>query len=313
MLPLISIIVPFYNVENYLEGCLDSIVNQTYENLEIILVNDGSTDNSLKICKRYAKHDKRIKVIDKDHSGVAATRNAGLDAVTGEYIGFVDSDDFIDENMYMKLYNSMIENNCDMATCNFYRVYNDNCYIDYVFPYENVILNRKDAIKSILLDREIKVYLVTKLYPKKAFDNVRFPEGREYEDIDVSIKILENINSVIFVNEFFYYYVNREESIDNNYNEKNVKDSLEMAYFRYKHVKDKYDDLSLFNTVAMITRLYYTYFSIGDYNMLKEHLNIIKELNSDVKLFDEDDVVSTIGETILSEYKNIIQLLEIEN
>ena len=86
-----------------------------------------------------------------------------------------------------------------------------------------------------------------------------------------------------------------------------------MAYFRYKHVKDKYDDLSLFNTVAMITRLYYTYFSIGDYNMLKEHLNIIKELNSDVKLFDEDDVVSTIGETILSEYKNIIQLLEIEN
>lgn len=312
-LPLISIIIPFYNCENYLVRCLDSVASQTYNNLEIILVNDGSTDNSLEICERYLENDSRIKIINKEHGGVASARNAGLDAVTGEYIGFVDSDDYINENMYMELYNALIHNNCDVATCNFYRVYGEDYFVDYTFPYKNIILNREEAIKSILLDKELRVYLWTKLFPKKAFENVRFPEGREYEDIDVSIKTLENVDSIIFLNKFFYNYVNRVDSIDNNYDEKNVKDSIEMAYFRYKYVKDNYNDLLLYNVISLIERFHYTYINIDDYDLLKEYIYVIKELNDDIKLLNVDDIVFETGEVIWENYLNINQLLEIDN
>lgn len=312
-LPLISIIIPFYNCENYLVRCLDSVASQTYNNLEIILVNDGSTDNSLEICERYLENDSRIKIINKEHGGVASARNAGLDAVTGEYIGFVDSDDYINENMYMELYNALIHNNCDVATCNFYRVYGEDYFVDYTFPYKNIILNREEAIKSILLDKELRVYLWTKLFSKKAFENVRFPEGREYEDIDVSIKTLENVDSIIFLNKFFYNYVNRVDSIDNNYDEKNVKDSIEMAYFRYKYVKDNYNDLLLYNVISLIVRFHYTYINIDDYDLLKEYIYVIKELNDDIKLLNVDDIVFETGEVIWENYLNINQLLEIDN
>ncbi len=311
-LPLISIIIPFYNGESYLERCLDSVVNQTYSNLEIILINDGSTDKSLEICERYLKNDSRIKIISKKHGGVAMARNAGLDAVTGEYIGFVDSDDYIDENMYMELFNALIHNNCDVATCNFYRVYGEEYFVDHTFPYKNVILNREDAIKSILLDKELKVYLWTKLFSKKVFENVRFPDGREYEDADVSVKTLENVDSVIFLNKFFYYYINRIDSIDNSYDEKNVKDTIEISYYRYKHVKDKYKDLLLYNVVSMITRFYYTYINIENYDLFKEYIYIIKELNNDMKLLNIDEVISELdGEVIWDSYIHINQLLDI--
>ena len=325
MLPLISIIVPFHNVEKYLERSLDSIVGQTYENLEIILVNDGSTDNSLEICERYAKYDDRIKIVNIEHGGVSAARNAGLDAVTGEYIGFVDSDDYIVEDMYMELYNALNQNNCDMATCNFYRVYGDDYLVDYNSPEEVVILNTKEAVKSVLLEKEMKVYLWTRLCSKKVFDNIRFPEGRDYEDADVSIKVLENVDSIIFLNKFFYYYINRDDSIDNNYDKKNVKDSMEIGYLRYKYVKENYSDLLLYNVASMISRLYYTYTGaeeselLKDYNMLDDYKDIIEELNNDVKLFNEEDVIFEVsqiiedGIMIWEKYKDIIKLLDSDN
>jgi glycosyltransferase involved in cell wall biosynthesis len=313
MQPLISIIVPFYNVENYLVRCLDSIVNQTYKNLEIILVNDGSTDSSLDICKRYSKNDSRIKIVNKKHGGVSSSRNAGLDAVTGEYIGFVDSDDYIDENMYMELYNNLIENNCDIATCYFCRVYGDEFYTDYNFEFDKRIFNREEAIKSILLDKELRVYLWTKLYSKKAFDNVRFPINREYEDIDVSISTLEKVDKVVFINKILYFYVNRESSIDNNYNDKNVKDSLEMAYKRYKYVKDNYSDLSLYNIISMITRIVYTFIEMKDKDKIKEYLYMIKEVNDDVNLLDKKDIINEMGTYFIENFNYINNQLELNS
>ena len=118
MNPQISVIVPIYNVEKYLAKCIDSIINQTLTNIEIILVNDGSTDNSRKIIDKYDKKDSRIKVIHKKNGGQGSARNAGLDIAKGEYIGFVDSDDWIDSNMYENLYNAAISNNADIVVCN---------------------------------------------------------------------------------------------------------------------------------------------------------------------------------------------------
>ena len=313
MQPLISIIVPFYNVEDYLERCLDSIVNQTYKNLEIILVNDGSTDSSLDICKRYFNNDSRIKIVNKKHGGVSSSRNAGLDAVTGDYIGFVDSDDYIDENMYMELYNALIENNCDIATCYFYRVYGDEFYTDDNFEFDKIIFNREDAMKSILLDKELRVYLWTKLYSKKVFDNVRFPINREYEDVDVSISTLENIDKVVFINKMLYFYVRREFSIDSNYNDKNVKDSLEMTFKRYKHVKDTYNNLSLYNVVSMITRIVYTFDEMKDKDKIKEYLYIIKEVNDDVNLLDKNDIFNKLHTYFIEMFNYINDKLELYN
>lgn len=119
---LISIIVPVYKVENYLSKCLDSMICQTYKNIEIILVDDGSPDNSGKICDDYAKKDSRIKVIHKENGGLSDARNAGLKIATGKYIGFVDSDDYISVEMYEKLYNQAKKEDADIACCNYYRV-----------------------------------------------------------------------------------------------------------------------------------------------------------------------------------------------
>ncbi len=120
-MPKISIIVPVYNVENYLKKCLDSIVNQTFKDIEIILINDGSTDNSLNICKEYAKKDHRIRLINKPNGGLSSARNVGIDLSTGEYLGFVDSDDWIALNMYEKLYNLCKIFNADISQCKYIR------------------------------------------------------------------------------------------------------------------------------------------------------------------------------------------------
>ena len=116
---LVSIIVPIYNVEKYIKECIDSIINQTYKNLEIILVDDGSPDCCPKICDEYSKKDKRIKVIHKENGGLSSARNAGLDVAKGEYVSFIDSDDVVDEKFIETLYNLCIENNCDISECNF--------------------------------------------------------------------------------------------------------------------------------------------------------------------------------------------------
>ena len=117
--PLISVIVPVYNVENYLPRCLDSIINQTYTNLEILLVDDGATDNSGKLCDEYAQKDNRIRVFHKENGGVSSARNMGLDNATGEYIAFVDSDDYIDKCMYEIMLNSSVQNNADIVVCGY--------------------------------------------------------------------------------------------------------------------------------------------------------------------------------------------------
>lgn len=123
---LISIIIPVYNVEKYIGKCIDSLIKQKYDNLEIILIDDGSSDNSGEICDKYAKKDKRIKVIHKKNSGQADSRNIGISKASGKYIGFVDSDDYIDKDYYNRLYKTLVKNNADVVTCKYQNVYNDD-------------------------------------------------------------------------------------------------------------------------------------------------------------------------------------------
>ena len=162
---LISIIIPVYKVEKYLEKCIESVLKQTYTNLQIILVDDGSPDNCGKICDEYAKKDSRIEVIHKINGGLSDARNVGINRANGRYIGFVDSDDYIKEDMYEKLINLIKEYNADVSICNLYDVFDGK---EYVRNKDNGIheYSRIDILKEILLDKNIQSYAWNKLYKK---------------------------------------------------------------------------------------------------------------------------------------------------
>lgn len=213
----ISVIVPVYNVEDYLQECIDSILGQTYKNLEIILVDDGSTDNSSKICDIYEKKDNRIKVIHKENGGVSSSRNEGLKHVTGDYIGFVDSDDFIDNRMYEKLYNKIKEYDADIIKCNFVSV-KEGHMLETKSTGKSKLYNREEAMLNYMKEpykynKHFKVVLWDALYKKELFDNVEFPNGLLYEDGYVTPKVILKSRRLVHLDESLYYYRTNNQGI----------------------------------------------------------------------------------------------------
>lgn len=176
--PKISIIVPVYNVEKYLERCLDSILSQSFNAFELILVNDGSTDNSYKICEKYSYNDKRIKLINKENGGLSSARNAGIEASQGEYIGFIDSDDYIDKFMYEILYNYAEKNKSDIVICKYKKVdanFGMNENLNY--NVEEINYSNFQALNQLYEENNIEfVVMWNKLYKRSLFDNIKFPD-----------------------------------------------------------------------------------------------------------------------------------------
>lgn len=214
--PLISVIVPVYKVEDYLERCVDSLRNQTYQNLEILLIDDGSPDNCPAMCDQFAAQDSRIKVIHKQNGGLADSRNTGLDAATGDLIAFVDSDDWIAPDTYEELI-SMLQNHpqLDIACCAAARVRGDE-EVEIAFSYypTGTILPGREVTRRILLD-EIGSQAVKGLYKQSCWDGVRFPLGRLYEDIPTTYKAFMKAKEVGFIDKPFYKYRMNDESISN--------------------------------------------------------------------------------------------------
>ncbi len=244
----VSVIVPVYNVEKYLSKCLDSLVNQTLQEIEILLVNDGSLDNSEKIIEKYLKEYQNIKYLKKENGGISSARNYGLKYATGEYIGFVDGDDYVTYDMYEKMYEKAKSSDFDMVACD----------LNYVYPNRNMIVS--SGIKEDTKDIN-KVYLnnypsvCNKLFKKSVIENMKFKVGVRFEDVEFIYRILSRIKSVGVIHESFTQYVQREGSfmhtvtphifdyIDNmntviDYYKKNkifeeYKDVLEYVYVRY--------------------------------------------------------------------------------
>ena len=203
----VSVIVPVYKVEQYISKCLDSLVNQTLEDMEIIVVNDGSPDNREKIIKDYAKKYKNIKYLKKENGGLSSARNFGLKHATGEYIGFVDSDDYVDKRMYQMMYEKALEASADLVVCDLNYVYEDK----EEKAYSNIKTDTTD-IKSIM--NNIYPAAWNKLYKKELFDNeVYFKEGVWYEDVEFIYRLLPYVNKIGVVHEHFYKYIQRENSI----------------------------------------------------------------------------------------------------
>lgn len=243
---LISIIIPVYKVEIYLEKCIQSVINQTYENLQIILVDDGSPDNCGKICDEYAQKDHRIEVIHKSNGGLSDARNKGLEIAKGEYIGFVDSDDYIEADMYEVLYNLLKQYNADVSICNFYTVSQGKISIKNADNGINEY-NRIEILKEILLDKNIQSYAWNKLYKKELFDEIKYPIGKKYEDIGTTFYLLEKCNKVVVTGKSEYYYINRQDSIVNNVTESTITDYIELIMQRYDYIEENIKELSSYN------------------------------------------------------------------
>ena len=216
-MPKISIIVPVYNVETYLKNCIESILNQTFTDFELILVNDGSKDKSLEICKYYESIDNRIIIIDKTNEGVSSARNAGLDIAIGEYIGFVDSDDYIHPKMYENLYNQIKESKSDISVCGFEYVYNFNSKLLNTtcnIKESQNILSNVEALEKLRGEDAIAFTVVwNKLYKKDIFNNLRFKVGVKHEDEFIIHRLLYKANKISYKNNKLYFYLQRQGSI----------------------------------------------------------------------------------------------------
>ncbi len=232
----ISVIVPVYNVEKLLKKCLDSIICQTYTNLEIIVVDDGSTDSSSLICDEYANRDPRISVIHKINGGLSDARNVGIDASNGKYLLFVDSDDYIERNMIEKLYYSINTNNADLAICNFRYVSDDdyNSVDNSDLPIKDEVISGKDVLTCKLFKEKpwYWVVAVCKLYRVALFNNLRFKKGKLHEDEFILHEILLNCNRIACMSDMLYNYYQRAGSIMDTKMDIRRLDSAEALFYR---------------------------------------------------------------------------------
>lgn len=204
--PLVSIIVPVYNVERYIHRAIDSIISQSYKNLEIILVDDGSLDNCPHICDEYALKDNRIKVIHKKNGGLSDARNVGIDIINGEYITFVDSDDYIATNAIERLIQEIRVQNTDALCCSYYLIDSNGEIYDCRKCEKNFKYTGTDAAKLLINDLFPYNFAWAKLYKKKLFEGIRFPVGRLYEDIATIYKVISKADSVYCMTDCLYYY-----------------------------------------------------------------------------------------------------------
>lgn len=231
---MISVIVPVYNVKPYLRKCLDSIIGQTYRDLEILIIDDGSTDGSGKICDEY-KRDARVRVFHTENQGLSAARNRGLDEAQGEWIGFVDSDDWIDPDMYECLLRGAEEAEVDVVECGVY------------IEYKNKTIKRdRCALKTasvdevrMLLKGEYSTIVMDKLWKRHCFSHLRFPINRVYEDIATTFRLFEIANGVCKIENYKYHYVRRNGSLSKVRDMKNLVGYWLSNLERYEYLKDR--------------------------------------------------------------------------
>ena len=206
---MVSVIIPVYNVQMYLAECVDSVINQTYKNLEIILVDDGSTDESGKICDQYSEIDSRIHVIHKKNGGLSDARNAGIQVSTGKYLSFIDSDDYLERTALEQMMQAILISHSEIAICNIMRFYDDGCTEEFYNPTDN-----QEVLEGIRrFDTLNQPSVCNKLFDAKLFANISFPYGKFYEDTYVYHELLYKADKVVLTGKTGYRYLSRKGSI----------------------------------------------------------------------------------------------------
>ena len=283
-MPKVSVIVPFYNVGPYIEKCLESLVNQTLEDIEIILVNDGSQDNSDQKVKQYQiKYPYKIKCYEKPNGGLGDARNYGINYATGEYIAFLDSDDYIEPTMYEEMYQMAKQENADMVECDFWWEYPKKKREDIGTEY----LNQKDMMEKARVVAWNKL-IKTEIYQN--YPKARFSVGLRYEDVEGFYKILPYINKVAYVRKCFVHYIQRQGSISNTQNKRN-----EDIFKVLDNVIDYYKQNNLYDEFKV--QLEYIY---ARYLLCSSFLRIVKIKDKNIK----NELLNKTWENLNSKFPN---------
>lgn len=244
--PLISIVVPVYNVELYLRECVESLINQSYPNLEIVLVDDSSTDSSLSICREYQKKDTRIKVLHKQNGGAASARNYGLDSVSGDYICLIDSDDIVASDYVEKLLSVLINNQADIAVCSFVQYYRNGKEKNPI-TYPVTTISQVDYLERFLSDWTCGIAW-NKMFKSEILKHVRYSEGHKIDDEFFTYLAVMKSKRVAIFDDTLYFYRMRASSVmsqANTYQERIIMDNVAYSTTRYENIKKFYPELKI--------------------------------------------------------------------
>ena len=240
-MPDISIIVPVYNVEMYVEKCVCSILEQTYPDFELILVDDGSTDRSGELCEELARRDARIRVIHKTNAGLSSARNTGIEAARGAYLGFVDSDDSIAPDMYETLYKNLVREQADVSICGIYHCYEGKAPKKAKPGYG--FYDAQEAIYAAFCGGLFGVNAVDKLYKREIFKTIRYPEGKTAEDAFVIVRVFMQCKRIVAVSDQKYFYFHRAGSITTKRSARTCFDCIEAYRENYSLICKHYPDI----------------------------------------------------------------------
>lgn len=285
---LISVIVPVYNFQDCLKRCVDSILEQTYINLELILVDDGSQDESGNICDQYKASDHRVKVLHKKNGGTSEARNYGLELAAGDYISFVDGDDFIEPDFYESLYNLITKYNKDIAMVSYQQVKKDRI-IPQATSGKVAVIDREMAVQELLLDNTIQNYVWNKLYKRELFKTIRFPVGVVYDDINIMYELFRESNGVVYQETVKYNYCIRDTGVIKTNSHKKREDALLSIEKRFNDVEVDFPSLHKYNAFAYVLwmiRIYtFTVRENGyDYEFIRKRLPLLQKLYEENKL-----------------------------
>lgn len=280
---LISVIVPVYNTEKYLEDCIASIINQSYYNLDIILINDGSTDNSKLICEKWEKKDNRIRLINQANMGAAMAKNTGLDAIKGDLFMILDSDDLLHQNNIEILYSYMQKQNSDIIeachTTIFEEFKNINIYQNSKIENFNI----ETALKELIMSRKFHQTPWNKLYKTELLKDIRFPKGRYIDDEYWTYKLFINAKKITWIDSVIYYYRQHENSImGRQYSIKRL-DIIDALYERYHLMKDKFPDLKDLSYKTFLNNCIYNFQKLCMFNNLDKDRKYRTDLLDKVK------------------------------
>lgn len=285
---LISVIVPVFKVEPYLDQCVESIVKQLYSNLEIILVDDGSPDHCPEICDAWAEKDKRIRVIHKENGGLSDARNVGLAEATGEFIAFVDSDDWIDAKMLFILHRCILDTRSDIASCGAVRVWEDGKKQQAMISAKgNQVLDKVSAMRALIQSTFLIQTVWNKLYKADLIKGIPFEVGKIHEDEFWSWQVVAAANRVATVVDNLYYYRQRQNSIMGNYYTGKPMLVIEAKYLRHLYIKNRLPELESIDSEDLLYTCYYQGCQIvrfEDQNKRREYFSEIKKIANNCEI-----------------------------
>lgn len=284
-LPLISLVIPIYKVEDFLRECIDSAINQTYKNIEIMLIDDGSPDNCGKICDEYALKDNRIKVIHKENQGLSQARNDGIDKSSGEYICFIDSDDYLHPEYVERLYDIIHKYKCDFSFCCFYQVDESSNIVELkknsaiIRSTEDELVYSKFEYLNIINAHKGSNMVWKNMFKRNIFDNIRFDYGKYWEDCRMMYKVIDLFDTIHGTGRQLYYYRVRETSFLNRKFNKTFLEFFEMLQDKLNYYLERSYETCAIDTINVFINRIYIYDAIL-YRNKKDNKQLIDEISS---------------------------------